>query len=189
MVTKPQVSIYLGNKISLSGNIPEALKEVMRVYPQGVTVVTASTQKRMIGLTVSSFISVSLEPSLLLVSISKKSANHDTFLKAKEFAVNFLADDQKSVSDTFAGRLEIKERFEGLRYHFHKTKSPIIDGVRAFAECKTWEVHDGGDHSIILGEVVHAKKMNDKPPLVYYTQQYTTIVFPENAPSATDILW
>jgi flavin reductase (DIM6/NTAB) family NADH-FMN oxidoreductase RutF len=173
----------------MSESIQDALKDVMRVYPQGVTVVTTRGKDGLRGITVSSFISVSLEPPLLLVSISKKSANHGAFVRAKEFAVNFLADDQKSVSDRFAGRVELKERFEGLRHHFHSTHSPIIDGVRAFVECKTWRVFPAGDHSLLVGKVANAKKMSDKPPLVYYTQQYTTIVFPENAPSPPDILW
>lgn len=161
----------------------------MRVYPQGVTVITTKVKERLWGLTLSSFTSVSLEPPLVLASIAKGSESHDVFATSKEFAINFLGDDQKSVSDRFAGRTQVTERFHGLRLQFHATGSPIIDGLRAFIECRTWRVYEGGDHSLLLGEVVNAKKVSNKPPLVYYTQQYTTVLAPENAPSPPEILW
>jgi len=126
------------------------------------------------GLTVSSFASVSLNPPLVLISIAKDSSTYDLFRGTNAYAVNFLADNQKSVSDRFAGRSNVRNRFEGLGFTLGATGSPIIDGVRAAIECKMWQVYEGGDHSILVGEVVSAKVFNSKRPLVYYSQQYTT---------------
>ena len=73
--------------------------------------------------------------------------------------------------------------FEGLKFELGITGSPIIDGVRAVIECKTWRVYEGGDHSLIIGEVVATQAPSGKRPLVYYAQQYTTI-----EPSKHDII-
>ena len=161
----------------------------MRVYPQGVTVVTAGGPGGLKGITVSSFTSVSLQPPLVLVSIAKNTGYHETFRNSDEFAVNFLADDQRSVSDRFAGRTQLKDRFQGLGYRFVSTKAPIIEGVRAFIECKSRRHYDEGDHSLVIGEVVNAKKLSDKNPLVYQNQQYTTTVSPEHPAPPSDMLW
>ncbi len=179
---------------SRSGHPPEGeaqagLKEAMRYFPQGVTVVTANAADGPKGMTVSSFTSVSLNPPLVLVSIAKSSELHDVFLKAKSFAVNFLADDQTSVSDLFAGRVRVKDRFEKVRFHAGTTGSPIIEGARAAIECNVWRVYDGGDHSIVLGEVVKAGTMSSRRPLVYYVQQYTTTERAEHAAPPSDIVW
>jgi len=161
----------------------------MRVYPQGVTVVTTQSGDGPKGITVSSFTSVSLIPPLVLVSIAKGSQLHDQYRSAGTFAINFLADDQKSVSDTFAGRTEAQDRFAGLKFSTGVTGAPIIDGVRAFIECKTWKVYEGGDHSLIIGEVVAVQALSNKKPLVYYAQQYTTTEPPERPAPPSDILW
>ncbi len=161
----------------------------MRVYPQGVTVVTVGLPKGPTGITVSSFTSVSLDPPLVLISIAKNSGLHDVFRGAGAFAINFLADDQKSVSDRFAGRTKVSDRFEGLKFARGVTGSPIIAGARAALECRSWRVYEGGDHSIIVGEVVVAKTLNSKRPLVYYSQQYTTTEQLEYPAPPSDMVW
>lgn len=170
-------------------DIQSGLKQAMRVYPQGVTVVTTESEKGPMGMTVSSFTSVSLTPPLVLVSIAKGSALHDILRHAEAFAVNFLADDQKSVSDRFAGRTGGKDRFDGIRHARGVTGSPIISGVRAVIECRSWQAYEGGDHSILVGEVVSAQALNAKRPLVYYAQQYTTTEMAEYPAPPSDIVW
>ena len=168
---------------------PQArLKEVMRLFPQGVTVVTTEADRGPMGITVSSFISVSLDPPLVLVSLARGSNLYEPFIRARSFAVNFLAEDQKSISDLFAGKVDAKERFGGLKFHRGISGSPIIDGVCAAIECKVWRVYQGGDHSIIIGEVMKASVMNGGRPLVYYAQRYTTIREPELPATASGII-
>ena len=169
--------------------IQSDLKQAMRVYPQGVTVVTTRTPEGPKGITVSSFTSVSLDPPLILVSIARSSALHDLLSKSTNFVVNFLADDQKSVSDRFAGRVDVKDKFEGLRSTKGVTGSPIIDGVRASIECEKWNVFPGGDHSIIVGRVLSVKTDGNKRPLVYFAQQYTTTELLEYPAPPSDMVW
>jgi len=171
------------------GEIQTGLKQVMRVFPQGVTVVTAESEKGPKGITVSSFTSVSLDPPLILISISKGSAFDKLLRDAKSYAVNLLADDQRSVSDRFAGRTRHEDRFEGISHAKGVTGSPIIAGARAVIECKQWKVYEGGDHSILIGEVVNAKVLNSKRPLVYYSQQYTTTEPMEYPAPPSDMVW
>jgi flavin reductase (DIM6/NTAB) family NADH-FMN oxidoreductase RutF len=173
----------------LENDLQLGLKRAMRIYPQGVSVVTFDSSEGPTGMTVSSFTSVSLEPPLVLISIAKSSALHGAFRGAQAYAVNFLADDQKSVSDLFAGRIGARNRFEGIRFRRGVTGSPVIDGVRAVIECKAWQAYDGGDHSILVGEVVSAKVLNSKRPLVYYSQQYTTTELMEYPAPPSDIVW
>jgi flavin reductase (DIM6/NTAB) family NADH-FMN oxidoreductase RutF len=171
------------------GKLQAGLKEAMRLFPQGVTVVTTQSIKGPKGITVSSFTSVSLNPPLVLVSIARESNLHNTFVSATSFAVNLLADDQRSVSDLFAGRVETKERFDGVKFHLGTSGSPIIDRARAVIECSVWKVYDGGDHSLILGEVVGVSAMSNRRPLVYYAQQYTTTERAEQPAPPSDIIW
>jgi flavin reductase (DIM6/NTAB) family NADH-FMN oxidoreductase RutF len=56
-------------------------------------------------------------------------------------------------------------------------------------ECKKWVVYDGGDHSLLIGEVVTAEKLNDKPPLVFYQQQYTTTEKQETVSQPGEVMW
>jgi flavin reductase (DIM6/NTAB) family NADH-FMN oxidoreductase RutF len=173
----------------LEGEVQSGLKQAMRAYPQGVTVVTTMSEQGPVGLTVSSFTSVSLEPPLVLISIAKSSGLYALLSHARTYAVNFLADDQKSVSDRFAGRTREKHRFDGIRFTKGTTGSPVIAGSRAVLECRAWRTFEGGDHSILVGEVVVARTLNSKKPLVYYSQQYTTTESMEYPAPPSDIVW
>ena len=169
--------------------VQDGIREVMRVFPQGVTVVTTMTPEGPKGLTVSAFTSISLKPPLVLVSISRASRVHSYFMQSDVFAVNLLADDQKSVSRRFAGADGTADRFRGMDFTEGQTGSPVIKGVRAVVECRKWKVYDGGDHSVFIGEVARAEKLNEKPPLVFYQQQYTTTEKQEAAPQPGEMMW
>ncbi|MDG6908963.1 MAG: flavin reductase family protein [Nitrososphaerota archaeon] len=173
----------------MSEDIQSSLKQAMRVYPQGVTVVTVQGPDGPRGLTVSSFTSVSLAPPLVLFCVAKNSSQHDFFSKADRYAINFLADDQKTISDRFAGRTKAKDRFEGVKHTRGVTGSPIISGVRAAIECRSWRAYDAGDHSIVVGEVVAASAFLPKRPLLYYSQLYTTTERGESPAPPSDIVW
>jgi len=175
--------------LAADDSVQAGLKEVMRVFPQGVTVVTMKAVDGPKGLTVSAFTSVSLDPPLVLVSISKTSGYDSLFANSAGFAVNFLADDQKTISDRFAGRHPLNDRFEGVGFAPGLTGSPVIQGVRAVIECRTWKVYEGGDHSLVVGEVIRAERLSDKAPLVYFVQQYTTTERPETVAPPPENMW
>ncbi|MEM3638147.1 MAG: flavin reductase family protein [Conexivisphaerales archaeon] len=166
----------------------EQLKDVMRVYPQGVTVITTSINGSLYGMTASSFTSVSLQPPLILVAISKSTKLHEVFTSARVFAVNLLAEDQKSVSDRFAGRENVKDRFKGIKFDLVEG-CPIIKGVRAYLLCSIWSTYEAGDHTLLLGQVMKGARVSNRRPLAYYQQQYATIAQLESGEPVPELSW
>jgi flavin reductase (DIM6/NTAB) family NADH-FMN oxidoreductase RutF len=161
----------------------------MRNFPQGVTVVTYSSESGFEGVTVSSFTSISLEPPLILISLAKGTKSNMLLSLQDYFAVNLLAEDQKSVSDRFAGRDDIEERFRGIKYSLTSRKLPIIAGSVAYLECRKYRWEDAGDHDIVLGEVLDGAVLNSKMPLVYHRQQYTLLSEPWSREEPFELFW
>lgn len=131
---------------------PRALRNAFGAFLTGVTVVTTTdADGRPIGFTANSFASVSLDPPLLLVCLAKRSYNYATLTGARGFAVNILAEDQESVSNTFARPSD--DRFATVGWAPGPHGSPVLDGASAWFDCATHEIVDAGDHAILLGRV------------------------------------
>jgi flavin reductase (DIM6/NTAB) family NADH-FMN oxidoreductase RutF len=146
---------------------PRQFRSVMSRFATGVTVVTAQDgEGRACGLTVNAFTSVSLDPSLVLVSLSTGSATRDAILETGTFAVNVLAVEDHELATRFSrGRRAV--RFRGLGTRTEVTGSPILVGALAWLDCRLHQVHEAGDHTLVLGEPVAA---GDRPgePLIFF---------------------
>ena len=125
-------------------------RSAMGCFVTGVTIVTATENNRSIGVTANSFSSVSLEPPLVLWSISKNSQKHPIMTRVKNYAVNILSKSQEEVAIRFS---QYKEPFSGLDFYYSGLGVPLIKNSVAILECEQHVVYDGGDHSIILGLV------------------------------------
>jgi len=141
-------------------------------FATGVTVVTCQGARGPCGITANSFSSVSLEPPLILWNIAKVSNSLRAFLDAEHFAVNVLAEDQQSVSQHFAQ--SDHTRFNSVEYAVSKRGVPLLPGTAACFECRTHQVHECGDHYIIIGEV-HDFRFGDARPLLFYGGAYRGI--------------
>lgn len=131
----------------------ERFREVMGHFASGVTVVTTRDQeKRPVGLTVSAFTSVSLEPTFLLICVHTEAGPHDAIIQRGTFAVNILSAHQGLLATHFAEGTA-RERFQGLEVTDGPLGNPLIPDALAWLECQLREVWPGGDHSVILGEV------------------------------------
>ena len=140
-------------------------------FLSGVTVVTTlASDNRPVGITVSAFSSVSLEPPLVLVCIDKRASLHSHLTEGRHFAVNILADHQQGISRRFAARDE--NRFEGAGYRCGVNGVPLLEGALAYIECRVVHVYPGGDHTIIVGEV-ESTSVADHKPLGYFRGDYT----------------
>jgi len=140
-------------------------------FPTGVTVITAVDKKgEPIGCTASSFNSVSMDPALILWSVDKGAFSADIFANAEYFAVNVLSEAQVSTSNRFAGRGE--DKFKEVSYAKGLGDTPLLEGCCARFECKTWSVNEGGDHLIIVGEVLKYHYNNSLTPLVFSRGSY-----------------
>lgn len=140
-------------------------------FPTGVTVITAlDASGEPIGCTASSFNSVSIDPALVLWSVDKSAFSAEIFRKAEYFAVNVLSENQVAISNKFAGRGE--DKFKDVTYGAGLGGAPLFEGCGAQFECKTWNVYEGGDHLIIVGEVQKYTHNDSLTPLVFSGGSY-----------------
>lgn len=145
-------------------------RQVMGQFATGITVVTAQHNGTLVGLTVNSFCSVSLDPPLVLICVDLNSNTLPVIRESGTFAVNVLTSEQEHLSRCFAAQSEERyERFCNARFHQAVTGSPIIDDVLAFLDTRIVAEYPGGDHVIFLAQV-EALGTNG---LVSFTDEHT----------------
>ncbi|AAY81526.1 flavin reductase family protein [Sulfolobus acidocaldarius] len=148
----------------------ELLRNVMRNFPLGVAIVTTNWNGRYIGMTINTFNSLSLNPPLIMFSADRIKGNDKPFRESNGFVINFV--DNEKLLDIFAFK-DVKERFDGIEVQEGKTGSPIFPQSYAYLEARKYQIHDVGDHSIIIGEVIDGKIFKeDFSPLVYFRRAY-----------------
>ena len=141
-------------------------------FPTGVTVITTRTPGgKLEGLTANSFSALSLDPPLVLWSISRKSASLQGFVESGHFAINVLSAAQADISHRFATPHENK--FDGVDAVAGYGGSPVLRGVLASFECKTESMIEGGDHLLFVGRV-HRIGYGDGEPLIFNAGKYCT---------------
>ena len=156
---------------------PEQLRQSMRAWTSGVTVVTASHADEQHGMTVSSFTSIALEPPLVIVSLQTISRTHELVLQSNTFAITILADDQQEISDRFAGRMsDTEDRFAGLETETLVTGAPFIKGGLTYLDCRVSQTIEVGTNTLFLAEVVAARGNGQGEPLVYHDRKYRKLV-------------
>ena len=149
-------------------------RDVMAHFTTGVTVVTSlAPDGRLCGLTVNSVASVSLKPLLVLVCVDRRAASHDCIAASGAFAVSVLGRPHEGLARRFSLGAH-SDRFEELNYRIEVTGSPVLEDALAWFDCQVTEVHQGGDHSIVLGEVV-ACDAQEGEPLVFFRGGYRGI--------------
>ncbi|HYK83239.1 MAG TPA: flavin reductase family protein [Gemmatimonadales bacterium] len=159
--------------MSVHGVDPAEFRQLLGRFATGVSVLTTrDAQGRPVGMTASALASVSLEPPLLLVAVSRTHDMHAALEGAERFVVNVLAADQEAISRRFAA--EGLDRFDGVGYHESRYGLPVLDGVLASIECETQGAVAGGDHTVFFGRVT-AGSVTDRSPLLYYRGGYTEL--------------
>ena len=153
---------------SNSADVSESnLREVMSHYLTGVTIVTVTKPDGMpYGLTVNSFNSVSLTPPLILWSLDNKNSNLSLFENTAGFAINIMAADQTNLCRRFADKDD--DRFVDVDWTFGTSGQPLITNALAHIECRPWQTYAGGDHTIFVGEVIHAQHTSDRPAAAFF---------------------
>ncbi|NKB27339.1 MAG: flavin reductase [Rhodobacteraceae bacterium] len=124
------------------------------------------------GVTISSFSSLSLDPPLCLFSLGKSQVSCRWIEAGDAFNVNILAHDQQAAAWQFAKPLE--DKFDGVKWYAGRNGLPVIHGNLCHFECAKWDIHDGGDHIIVVGRIEHfAEGAGD--PLLFYRGAMTTL--------------
>jgi flavin reductase (DIM6/NTAB) family NADH-FMN oxidoreductase RutF len=144
-------------------------------FPTGIVVVSASLDGVDHAMTVSAFTSVSLDPLLVLFCSEKIARFHDVVLTAGSWAVSVLDEESEKTARWLATR---GRPLEGqLDAQAHRpgplTGAPILSDALAAMECRTTAVHDGGDHSIVVGQVIGVSEPRPGGrPMIYYASRY-----------------
>ncbi|GAB2486228.1 flavin reductase family protein [Comamonas humi] len=148
-------------------------RDALGRFATGVAVVTAiSPAGEPLGLTISSFNSVSLTPPLVLWSLMQTSASLPAFRAVSHFAVNVLSAEQQPLAEQFARRGA--DRWAGVVHAPGPSGTPLLDGAIATFECRSHSHLDAGDHVIFLGEVLHCTHRTGVPPLLYHGGRFYT---------------
>ncbi|MFT7595560.1 MAG: flavin reductase (DIM6/NTAB) family NADH-FMN oxidoreductase RutF [Paracoccaceae bacterium] len=130
-----------------------AYRDALGCFGTGVTVVTTQTATGPLAITANSFASVSLDPALVLWCPAKASPRHDAFITAERYIFHVMSEDQQPLATHFA---QTGTDFTGIDWQPDATGTPVLPGCLARFACTRWDVHDGGDHSIIIGQVQQA---------------------------------
>lgn len=154
----------------------DAFKAVLGRFATGVSIMTTVAGGAPHGMTVNALASVSLEPRLVLACVERATVMAASVARSGSFALSFLAADQAALSESFAdsGRPVGAAQFTGLATTTAVTGSPILAEAIAWLDCHVWASYDGGDHIIVVGEVVALDMDGDTgdDPLVYYRSEY-----------------
>jgi flavin reductase (DIM6/NTAB) family NADH-FMN oxidoreductase RutF len=152
---------------------PEAVRQAMRQWTTGVTVVTSCHNGYQHGMTVSSFTSVSLDPPILLISLQQDSRTHLLIKQSGIFGVTILADNQQGISERFAGQTpDDEDRFTGLETFSMITGSPFLMGGLAYLDCIVDKSLVIGMHTLFFGKVIASRFASEGRPLVYHDRHY-----------------
>jgi 3-hydroxy-9,10-secoandrosta-1,3,5(10)-triene-9,17-dione monooxygenase reductase component len=149
----------------------DRMRMVMSQFCSGITIVTAmDPQARPVGFTCQSFSSLSLQPALVSFSPARSSTTWPVIRHAEVFAVNVLGSTHQGLSGQFAR--SGTDKFAGVSWEPSRSGAPVLDGVTAWAECRLWAEYDGGDHTIVVGEVLDLHADAGADALLYFRGGY-----------------
>lgn len=152
---------------------PRKFRNALGQFPTGVVVATARTQAgELIGMTMSSFNSVSLDPPLILFSVHRKTMSFEAWQSISRYAINVLNEDQEQVSNQFARAGGNK--WEDISVLTSASGVPLLPNAAVVFECVSHARYDGGDHEIFLGrvEAMHENAFTRGRPLVFFEGRY-----------------
>lgn len=142
---------------------PLALRNACGQFATGITVVTTELDGDVHGMTANAFMSVSLEPPLLVVSVGHKARLHDLLQQTGRYAVSVLRHDQEDYSSHFAGW-----PVDGLEVQFERRNDyPVLPNALAYFVCKVVDAHPAGDHTLYIGQVEYLAHDEGEPVLFY----------------------
>jgi flavin reductase (DIM6/NTAB) family NADH-FMN oxidoreductase RutF len=152
---------------------PPEFRAALGMFATGVTIITTRDAHGLpVGLTANSFNSVSLEPPLVLWSLSRAAASLGAFQAGSHYAVHVLAADQKALAERFASKGV--DRWQGLAPSDAASGVPLIAGAAATFECFNRSRYEEGDHVIFVGEVERCTWRPEATPLLYHGGRFYT---------------
>ncbi|AME27139.1 flavin reductase family protein [Burkholderia sp. PAMC 26561] len=146
-------------------------RSVMGLFATGVTVITYVAEGKPAGMTANAFMSVSMEPPLVLVSVRKQSRFNDIVHLGVRYGVNFLAEHQQAVSAHFGGK---RDETLNVPYTFSE-ETPLIVGSLAHIVARTTAIHEAGDHLLYVAQIEGLQLGEQRKPLVFFSGKYKQV--------------
>jgi flavin reductase len=151
----------------------DELRGLMRFYPQGVSVLTVDSDGERMGVTVSSLVSISLEPPLIGVSIGKQASLYELLRRAGAFGISLLGADQSALAQRFAAGFPPLVHWQGIETRTGPTGfAPLLAGARGWIEASIRDAHDAGDHTLYVAHVLSVELGPARGGLVYLDRAY-----------------
>lgn len=147
----------------------------MRSYPTGVAVVTTDLEGERLGLTVGSFLALSLDPPLVGAAISRQAAMHELLRRAGGFAVSLLASGQEGLAQHFARGVPPIALWEGITLHPQPARAPLLEGALGWLDCSLQSEQDAGDHTLFVGSVEWLRDGPGTGALLYLGRRYVSL--------------
>ena len=146
----------------------------MRTFPSGLAVVSVEVEGERLGRTVGSLLSLSLQPPLVGVAVSRHAALHELLRAAGRFGLSLLAEDQTDVAQHFARGVPPIAMWHGIGWRPGATGAPLLDGALGWIECDVGAEHATGDHTFFVWDVVAVERGRPARALVYVEQRYAS---------------
>jgi len=157
---------------------PREFRNTLGRFASGVTIITTEKDGQIHGMTANAFVSVSLNPPLVLVSVDNRAQMHQLLPQSQRYGVSILAADQEALSNHFARR-----PVEGLKIEFvEKHHVPVLDGAVAQIVARVVDMHPAGDHTLYIGQVEYLE-WTDEQPLLFYAGKYQRMKIEQQKPS------
>jgi len=146
---------------------PREFRKALGHFATGVTVITTVEEGHVHGMTANAFMSVSLDPPLVVVAVDNRSHMHTYLSHVERYAVNILSKEQEALSPYFAG---LSRQQFNLSFLW-KYDLPLLEGALAHLACRVVDIHPAGDHTLYIAEVEHLD-YQEGTPLLFYTGEY-----------------
>ena len=146
---------------------PLEFRRTLGRFASGITVVTTTHEGEVYGMTANAFVSVSLDPPLVLVSVDHRASIHKILPQSKRYGVSILSNEQEYLSKQFGGQPKAGVDVPFVRKH----DMPVLDGALARLVCRVVDEHPAGDHTLYIGRVEYLDYTSGAP-LLFYTGGY-----------------
>ncbi|MES2257081.1 MAG: flavin reductase family protein [Pseudomonadota bacterium] len=150
---------------------PKLFRSAMGLFATGVTVISHTCDGEPAGMTANAFMSVSMEPPLVLISVRRQSRFNQVMREGVCYGVNFLAEAQQDISAHFGGRWNDQLQVPFIDHD----GTPLIGGSLAHIVARTCAVHEAGDHLLYVGRVEHLQLGQQRKPLVFFSGKYKQV--------------
>lgn len=153
---------------------PRAFRDVLGRFATGVSVMTVATPDTVHGMTANAVAAVSLDPMLVLVCIDREAVMAGLVEEARAFALSFLKEQDEGVAIHFADPFRPPgwAQFDAVPYRTAETGAPVLERCTGWVDCEARDLHHGGDHLIVVGEVRAMGLGDETRPLLFYRGAY-----------------